>query len=107
MEASSSAQTSSKESQPNAQTILLHVLSPSLEIPTKLTFSNVPTSTTVAELKTKISDAVPSRPAKERQRLIYRGKALVQEGATLKDIFSQETVCLVAIATDLQAYRCE
>lgn len=92
MEVGSSTQDSPLASKSAAQTILLHVLSPSIEIPNKLTFSDVPTSTTVAELKTKICNAVPSRPATERQRLIYRGKALVKDGATLAEIFSQETV---------------
>lgn len=92
MEVGSSIQASPLASKSAAKAILLHVLSPSIEIPNKLTFSDVPTTTTVAELKTKICNAVPSRPATERQRLIYRGKALVKDGATLAEIFSQETV---------------
>lgn len=105
-ESGSSAQASSKVPS-NPQTILLHVLSPSIEVPNKLTFSNVPISTTVAELKTKICDAVPTRPSPDRQRLIYGGKALVQEAATLKDIFTQEKVCFYALHTVLLAYRHE
>lgn len=92
MEVGSSTEDSPLASRSAVQTILLHVLSPSIEIPHKLIFSDVPTSTTVAELKTRICNAVPSRPASERQRLIYRGKALVKDGATLAEIFSQETV---------------
>lgn len=87
-----SAQGSSKESEAKPQSIVVHVLSPSIEVPSRLTFSDIFTSTTVGELKIKIRDVVASRPAPDRQRLIYRGKALIQEGATLKDIFSQETV---------------
>lgn len=92
MEVGPSTEDSPLVSRSAGQTILLHVLSPSIEIPHKLIFSDVPTSTTVAELKTRICNAVPSRPASERQRLIYRGKALVKDGATLSEIFSQETV---------------
>lgn len=92
MEVDSSTQGSPSTSESAVQTILLHVLSPSIEIPNKLTFSDVPTSTTVAELKKRICNSVPSRPATERQRLIYRGKAIVKDGATLAEIFSQETV---------------
>ena len=73
--------------------ITLNVLSPSDEIPGKLTFNGCPTSTTVAELKSKICGAVATRPAPERQRLIYRGKPLTQDSATLGDVFSQEAVC--------------
>ncbi|MCJ1269041.1 hypothetical protein MMC22_008929 [Lobaria immixta] len=88
-EGDSSAQASAKLPVSNAQTILLHVLSPSAD---KLTFSDVPVSTTVGELKIKICDAVPTRPSPNRQRLIYGGKALVQETATLRDVFSQEKI---------------
>lgn len=95
MEVDPSTEESPLVSRSAAQTILLHVLSPSTEIPHKLIFSDVPTSTTVAELKTRICNAVPSRPASGRQRLIYRGKALVKDGATLAEIFSQETVRLL------------
>lgn len=106
-EGSSSAQASSKVPRSNQPTILLHVLSPSIEVPHKLTFPDVPTSTTVAELKTKICDAVPTRPSPDRQRLIYSGKALVQGTATLKDIFSQEKVRYHALGTVLLADQCE
>ena len=108
MEVGSSTQDSPLASKSAAQTILLHLLSPSIEIPNKHTFSDVPTSTTVAELKTKICNAVPSRPATERQRLIYRGKALLKDGATLAEIFSQGTVrALYLYFSDSQAHGCE
>ena len=75
------------------QKITLNILSPSDEVPGKLTFNDCSTSTTVAELKIKICGAVATRPAPERQRLIYRGKPLSQDSATLGDVFSQEAVC--------------
>lgn len=73
--------------------ITLNILSPSDEVPGKLTFKDCPTSTTVAELKLKICGAVATRPAPERQRLIYRGKPLTRDSMTLGDVFSQEAVC--------------
>ena len=73
--------------------ITLNILSPSDEVPGKLTFNDCPTSTTVAELKLRICGALATRPAPERQRLIYRGKPLVQDSVTLGDVFSQEVVC--------------
>lgn len=100
---SSSAQSSSEEPISSAPTILLHIISPSPEVRTKLTFPHLPISTTVAELKRKICDAVATRPSPDRQRLIYRGRALVQEQATLKEIFSQETVRHCVSATAPQA----
>ncbi|KAL8675577.1 MAG: hypothetical protein Q9168_000089 [Polycauliona sp. 1 TL-2023] len=84
---------SSDRSTPKAQTIVLHVLSPSIEeIPRKLTFADLPISTTVRALKEKIQATVPARPVLSRQRLIYQGKVLASEDSTLKDIFGQEAV---------------
>jgi len=76
--------------------INLVILSPSPEI-NKLTFSAIPTITTVAELREKISAAIVNHPAPGRQRLIYRGHALRDGKRTLKDIFTQEIVCLHAV----------
>lgn len=78
---------------PGQRRILLHVLSPSSEVPNKLTFTEFPTSATVAELKKAIQDAVATRPAPERQRLIYRGRALLQDNISISDIIGQEAVC--------------
>lgn len=93
-EQGSSSGASSKASNSNEQKILLHILSPSFGVPNRLTFQDVSTSTTVGELKKKIHDAVPSKPSPQWQRLIYRGRALVQDGITLKDIFTQDMVYL-------------
>ena len=74
---------------PNSFT--LHIVSPSVEVPDRLTFSISP-ATTIQELKRRIQDVVPSKPAPERQRLIYKGKALVQQDTTLGTIFGSEEV---------------
>ena len=74
--------------------IKLIILSPSPEV-NKLTFSGIATATNIGELKERISAEVASHPAPARQRLIYRGHALVDVGKTLKDIFTQEIVCLI------------
>ena len=79
-------------SSPEHQTIFLHILSPSLEVPDKLTFPAIPVTTTVGELKNKIQDAIATKPSPARQRLIYRGKALVKTTDTMKDVFGQEAV---------------
>ena len=72
-------------------TINLVILSPSSEV-NKLTFSSISTATTVGELRERISAAVISHPIPGRQRLIYRGHALLDATRTLKDIFTQEIV---------------
>ena len=74
--------------------INLVILSPSQEV-NKLTFSGISTATSIGELREKISAEVASHPAPARQRLIYRGHALIDVGKTLKDVFTQEIVCLM------------
>ncbi|KAL8838991.1 MAG: hypothetical protein Q9170_001921 [Blastenia crenularia] len=84
---------SSDQPPPTEQTIVLNVLSPSTEeIPNKLTFPEIPIATTVKALKERIQDAVPARPALPRQRLIYQGKVLASDEASLKSIFGQEAI---------------
>lgn len=74
--------------------INLVILSPSQEV-NKLTFSGISTATSIGELREKISAEVATHPAPARQRLIYRGHALIDVGKTLKDVFTQEIVCLL------------
>ena len=87
-----------KESSSHRRTIVLHVLSPSVEVPNKITFPALPIAMTIGELKHEICDKVVSKPRPERQRLIYRGKALVQENLTLREVFTQETVRSVLLS---------
>ncbi|KAL8692166.1 MAG: hypothetical protein Q9224_004015 [Gallowayella concinna] len=83
----------SETTTPKAQTIVLNILSPSTEeVPKKLTFSDIPISTTVHLLKERIQDTVAARPALHRQRLIYQGKVLASNETSLKDIFGQEAI---------------
>ncbi|KAI5783615.1 hypothetical protein EDC01DRAFT_729781 [Geopyxis carbonaria] len=56
-------------------TVTLKIMSPSPDVPPDLGFT-VPNSTTVDELKDQIRDALASRPAPARLRLIHRGKVL-------------------------------
>ncbi|KAI4105697.1 MAG: hypothetical protein L6R37_002596 [Teloschistes peruensis] len=83
----------SDERTPKGQTILLNILSPSTEeIPNKLSFSQIPITTTVRTLKERIQSVVPTRPSLPRQRLIYQGKVLASDKASLEDIFGQDAV---------------
>ncbi|MCJ1402692.1 hypothetical protein MMC11_005913 [Xylographa trunciseda] len=77
---------------PAGARIYLNILSPSSEVPQKLTYPDISTSTTIHELKRRIQNDIETRPGPERQRLIYRGRALVQEEKTLEDIFGREAV---------------
>jgi len=71
----------------------LIILSPTPEV-NNLTFSSISTATTIGELRERIFTAAPSHPAPGRQRLIYRGHALIDAKKTLKDVFTQDIVCL-------------
>ena len=77
---------------PNPQAVLVHIVSPSTEVPDRLTFSKIPLTTTIGEMKKRIQDAVSTKPAPERQRLIYRGRALGQQDLTLAALFGNEAV---------------
>lgn len=74
------------------RTVTLHVLSPSLEGQNRLTFDNLPLTTTVGALKERITESIPSRPSAAQQRLIYRGKALLDHNVTLQNILEPSSV---------------
>lgn len=75
------------------QTINLKILSPSTEVEGGVNLADVPASTTVKELRSRIQDAVPSKPAPERMRLIYRGRVVANDSDTLTNVFGAENVC--------------
>ncbi|KAL4976961.1 hypothetical protein BDW66DRAFT_133557 [Aspergillus desertorum] len=77
---------------------ILHVLCPSLPPPNRFTFTNLPLSSTIADLKVRISQTVPSRPTPVNQRLLYLGKLLSDDNVTLQSLFepgSEHSVHLV------------
>ncbi|KAM3452991.1 hypothetical protein MY3296_004094 [Beauveria thailandica] len=77
---------------PEQTNINLQIVSPSAGVNRPLQFPATPTSTTIKALKGLIRDSLPLRPADSNQRLIYRGKALLREEATLLDILGAEAV---------------
>ncbi|RAK78394.1 uncharacterized protein BO72DRAFT_526799 [Aspergillus fijiensis CBS 313.89] len=68
------------------ESFTLHVLCPSLPPPNRYTIQDVSPSTTVADLKARLAGAIPSRPSPDSQRLIYRGKPLLNDAAALRDV---------------------
>ncbi|RGP80480.1 hypothetical protein FLONG3_1408 [Fusarium longipes] len=74
------------------QTVNVQVLSPSVGVTRPLLFPGLAASTTVKQLKDKIRQTLPLRPADENQRLIHRGRAIVRESDTLLDIFGTDAV---------------
>lgn len=80
------------EEQPEPMSFTLVVVSPSVGVPGPLNFPHLPAATSVKELKAKIRDVLPSKPADESQRLIHRGRMLARETETMMDIFGSETL---------------
>lgn len=76
----------------DALAIHLKVLSPSTEFEGGIHLRELPAATTVRELRLKIQEAVSSKPAPERMRLIYRGKVVANDEATLEAVFGADNV---------------
>jgi hypothetical protein len=70
--------------------INLKVLSPSTEVPGDINLPELPANTTVRELRLRIQDAIATRPATDRMRLIYRGHVIVNDTDTLTDVFGAD-----------------
>ncbi|TVY21822.1 hypothetical protein LARI1_G000232 [Lachnellula arida] len=78
--------------QPEPLSFTLIIVSPSVGVSSPLTFTSLPATTTVSQLKAKIRDSTTSKPANDRQRLIYRGRLLGREAETMLEVFGQETL---------------
>lgn len=58
-----------------------------------LSFSELPLTMTLGELKTKIKEkAAPASADETHQRLIYRGRYLHRDTETMKDVFGEESL---------------
>ena len=76
-----------------SNTIDLKLLSPSSDVPASgLFFENLPTTTTLGDLRAKITAALPSHPPPARQRLIYFGRVLQRDDDTLAGVFGENNV---------------
>lgn len=73
----------------------LQVVSPSVGVPSPISFHRLPIETTVRQLKEKIREQLSNRPTNEAQRLIHRGRLLGRDDETMATIFGQETVSLL------------
>jgi hypothetical protein len=80
---------------PQELIVNLQILSPSVGVNRPLLFPDIPAMTTIKQLKDRIRQALPLRPADENQRLIHRGRALLRESDNLLDIFGADAVSLL------------
>ncbi|KAF2651719.1 hypothetical protein K491DRAFT_696234 [Lophiostoma macrostomum CBS 122681] len=76
----------------DAPAIDLKVLSPSTEVGRDIHLPQISASTTVADLRLRLKDAIASRPSIERMRLIYRGRVVANDTDTLSDVFGAENI---------------
>ncbi|KUI60067.1 hypothetical protein VP1G_07294 [Cytospora mali] len=74
----------------NELSVNISIVSPSVAVNAPLSFPGLPASTTVAQLKERIRDALDSKPSNEQQRLIHQGKLLSRENETLLDVFGEQ-----------------
>lgn len=79
----------------DSQEIVLHVLCPTLPWPNRFTFDKVTLSTTIAALKSRISESIPRRPPATSQRLIYGGKPITNDDLTLRSVLEPVEVSVV------------
>ena len=80
------------EGQSAQSTFTLQIVSPSVGVSAPLSFPGLPITTNLKELKAKIRDILPSRPADEDQRLIHRGRMLGNATETMVNIFGEAAV---------------
>ena len=73
-------------------TIDLQIISPSAGVTGPISLPQLPTTTTVRQLKEKIREALAVGPAIESQRLIHSGRMLSRESESLSEIFGRDTV---------------
>lgn len=69
----------------------LHIVSPSAGVG-NLRFPGLPATTTIQQLRERIRESLPSRPADDHQRLIHRGRLLARDTDTLQNIFGEDAV---------------
>ena len=74
------------DSPTGSNTITLHILCPSIPAPGRFTLHDQPLSETIAQIKARITESLASRPGPAQQRLIYRGKPLADDRATLASV---------------------
>jgi hypothetical protein len=79
----------------DAPAVNLKIFSPNFE--GDIALPDLAAATTVKELRVLIQDAMDTRPATERMRLIYRGRVVASETDTLSDVFGPENVRLPSL----------
>lgn len=80
------------------QKIHLRVLSPGAGVPETIEIRDVPLSTTVEQLKSRITLVAPSHPPLNSQRLIFAGRLLADNNAILQNALGAEAVSRIMVS---------
>lgn len=56
----------------------------------------IPVSLTVADLRTRLAQAIPSHPAPESQRLFFLGRRLTNDNITIAEVITGMAVSIAA-----------
>src|SRR6201996_4645732 len=83
------------ESSNSTRKINLRILSPSPELSAGLDLPDTLLSSTVAQLKSRIQDAIPSHPPVERLRLICHGR-VSRDAETIEEVLARAPVRLIS-----------
>lgn len=76
-------------------TTTLSILCQTLPSPGRFPIHNLALTTTVGQLRVRISETFPGNPHPSTQRLIYQGKALLDDNVTLGDFLPSTNVSLL------------
>ncbi|ETS80299.1 hypothetical protein PFICI_07828 [Pestalotiopsis fici W106-1] len=80
-------------------TFTLQIISPSVNVPQPLNFTDLQATTTVQQLKEKIRNAIDAKPSDVAQRLIHRGRLLSKDDDTMLDVFGEDAVRSTEVKT--------
>jgi hypothetical protein len=72
----------------------LQIISPSVNVPQPLNFTDIEATTTVRQLKEKIRNALDTKPSDASQRLIHRGRLLSKDDDTMLVVFGDDAVSI-------------
>lgn len=74
------------------EAVTLHVLCPFLPPPSRFTFNNIPLSTTIAQLRVRLAGAILGHAEPIMSRLIFLGRPLTVDSATLGEVLAPVNV---------------
>ncbi|KAF3021040.1 hypothetical protein E8E14_012108 [Neopestalotiopsis sp. 37M] len=77
----------------------LQIISPSVNVPQPLNFTDIEATTTVRQLKEKIRNALDTKPGDASQRLIHRGRLLSKDDDTMLVVFGDDAIRSTEVKT--------